>query len=85
MLNESNADCLPIFKWLISQWDNNGKFNTINDQDMIIGIQALSEFSRKFSIKDTDLVNITIDATNNTKYAFNVNKDTAIILQSQKV
>lgn len=85
MLNESNTDCLPIFKWFMYQWEYNGKFNTINKQDMIIGIEALSEFARKFSINDNDVVNITIGATNYIKYNLNVNKDNAIILQSQKV
>lgn len=80
MLDESNADCVSIFKWLMSRCKNNGKFDTFNQQDMIMGIEALSEFSTN----DRDVVNVTIDAANNTKY-FNVNRDNAIVLQTQKL
>lgn len=68
ILNETNSDCLPIFKWLMSQCENNGKFDTNSEQDVIIGIEALSELARKFNINELNVVNIPNDATNNTKY-----------------
>lgn len=82
MLSETDAECLPILKWLLTQRNEKGGFE--GTQDTIVGIEALAKFAAKIITKDTN-AKITIDASNNTKYSFDVNKENVLVLQSQKV
>lgn len=75
------AECLPILKWLLNQRNDQGGFE--GTQDTIVGIEALASFATKITTKDNN-VNIDI-ATSDAKFNFNVNKDNALVLQSQKV
>lgn len=80
MLNDADTECLPILKWLLTQRNDIGGFE--GTQDTVVGIEALAKFATKIATKDTDM-KITIDAANT--FDFNVNKDNALTLQSQKV
>ncbi|XP_031636083.1 ovostatin-like, partial [Contarinia nasturtii] len=79
MLNDED-ECLPILKWLLTQRNDIGGFE--GTQDTIVGIEALAKFASKIATKDTDM-KITIEAPNTIN--FNVNKDNALTLQSQKL
>lgn len=78
---QNDSDCLPILKWLLNQRNDQGGFE--GTQDTIVGIEALAKFATKITTKENN-VKIEI-ATNGNKYNFNVNKDNALVLQSQKV
>lgn len=82
MLTDSDAECLPILKWLLTQRNDRGAFEGI--QDTIVGIEALAKFATRISTKDAES-KITVDASNNTKTVFSINTDNASILQSQMV
>lgn len=78
---ESDSDCLPILKWLLNQRNDQGGFE--GTQDTIVGIEALAKFATKITAKEN---NVKIEMTaNSNKYNFNVNKDNALVRQSQKV
>lgn len=80
--SQSEVECLPILKWLLRQRNNKGGFE--GTQDTIVGIEALARFATKLAIQDTD-ARSTIASSNNIKYSFDVNKENALILQSEKV
>lgn len=73
---------LPIVKWLLSQQNDCGGFQST--QDTVVGLQALSKFAEKISSKDSN-VRITIGYGDNAEANMNVNADNAIILQKYEV
>lgn len=78
---EQTSKCLPIVKWLLNQRNSNGGFE--GTQDTIIGIEALAKFADQIS---TDERNIEILSwADENENRFNVNKDNALILQSEVV
>lgn len=81
-MNAQNSECLPILKWLLNQRNSKGGFE--GTQDTIVGIEALANFATKIATKNNN-VKIDINTVNDTKYRFDVNKDNALVLQSQMV
>lgn len=82
MTNKANMDCLPIFQWLLTQRNDTGGFE--GTQDTVIGIEALARFATKLDADNKQLT-VTIDASDNTKINFYVNKNNGMTLQSQEV
>ncbi|XP_037958039.1 alpha-1-inhibitor 3-like isoform X2 [Teleopsis dalmanni] len=75
---------LPITKWLISQRNSNGGFSS--SQDTVVGLEALIKFAEKSGAgKPSFVINFgTAEKSTNTG-KFEVNKENALVMQSQKV
>lgn len=78
----NDSELLPIVKWLLNQRNDQGGFE--GTQDTIVGIEALANFAAKIATKE-NRVNIDVTSSDDTKFSFNVEKDNALVLQSQKV
>lgn len=80
---DSDTECLPILKWLLNQRNDQGGFE--GTQDTIMGIEALACFASKISTKSDTNANIGVSTSTGNKFAFEVNANNSLILQSQKV
>lgn len=77
---ENGSDEMPVVKWLLNQRNSRGGFH--GTQDTNIGIEALANFALK--VKNS-AVKIDVRTSSGDEYAFDVNKDNFLVLQSQKV
>lgn len=78
----NDSELLPIVKWLLNQRNDQGGFE--GTQDTIVGVEALANFAAKIATKE-NRVNIDVTSSDDSKFSFNVDKDNALVLQSQKV
>lgn len=79
---KKDSDCLPILKWLLNQRNDQGGFE--GTQDTIVGLEALANFAAKISSKDTK-IKIEAKTEPATNLYFDINRDNALVLQSQKI
>lgn len=73
-----DTDALPIMKWLISQRNDKGGFQST--QDTVVGLQALAKLAAKISSKDND-VTIVVSYNENQQREIKVNSENNLILQ----
>nr|XP_029708913.1 CD109 antigen-like isoform X3 [Aedes albopictus] len=73
-----DSDALPIMKWLISQRNDKGGFQST--QDTVVGLQALAKLAAKISTKNND-VTIVVTYNENQQKEMKVNADNNMILQ----
>ncbi|XP_050081691.1 CD109 antigen-like [Anopheles aquasalis] len=78
LVSSTGLESLPVMKWLLSQRNDKGGFQST--QDTVVGLEALAKIAAKFSSDD---LNITMEMkTGQTvQRSFNVNKDNALVLQ----
>lgn len=79
--NKSN-EAFPYFKWLLTQRNDHGGFE--GTQDTVVGLAALAKFAERISTKDNN-VQIVVSAKDTNETHINVNKENALILQSNEV
>ncbi|XP_038106491.1 CD109 antigen isoform X3 [Culex quinquefasciatus] len=73
-----DTDALPIMKWLISQRNDKGGFQST--QDTVVGLQALAKLAAKISSKNND-VTIVVSYNENQQREIKVNSENNLILQ----
>lgn len=73
-----DTDALPIMKWLISQRNDKGGFQST--QDTVVGLQALAKLAAKISSKNND-VTIVVTYSENQQREIKVNSENNLILQ----
>ncbi|KXJ75385.1 hypothetical protein RP20_CCG011856 [Aedes albopictus] len=73
-----DSDALPIMKWLISQRNDKGGFQST--QDTVVGLQALAKLAAKISTKNND-VTVVVTYNENQQKEMKVNADNNMILQ----
>uniref|UniRef100_A0A1Q3FP24 CD109 antigen n=1 Tax=Culex tarsalis TaxID=7177 RepID=A0A1Q3FP24_CULTA len=73
-----DTDALPIMKWLISQRNDKGGFQST--QDTVVGLQALAKLAAKISSKNND-VTIVVSYSENQQREIKVNSENNLILQ----
>lgn len=76
-------DGLPIVKWLLSQQNNRGGFQST--QDTVVGLQALGKFAEYISTdKDIEVV-INHNDNSGTNSKLNIKNENALVLQTYQV
>lgn len=80
--NNAVTEGLPIMKWLISQRNKEGGFQST--QDTVIGLKALAGMAGHILSTDSN-IQITAKYNDNEEASLNVNKDNAILLQSREL
>ncbi|XP_050072372.1 CD109 antigen-like [Anopheles maculipalpis] len=73
---------LPITKWLVSQRNDKGGFEST--QDTVVGLQALSKMAAQLSSTEAD-VSIKVTVPNGQEKAISVNKDNLLVLQKHEL
>jgi CD109 antigen len=73
-----DSDAIPIMKWLISQRNENGGFQST--QDTVVGIQALSQMASKIYVPNNNIA-INLKYNEGTAAQMGVNPGNALILQ----
>ncbi|XP_021702195.1 CD109 antigen isoform X4 [Aedes aegypti] len=73
-----DSDALPIMKWLISQRNDKGGFQST--QDTVVGLQALAKLAAKISSKNND-VTIVVTYNENQQKEMKINSENNMILQ----
>lgn len=76
------TDSLPVLKWLISQRNINGGFEST--QDTIMGLTALIKFSEKLSFEGSN-VQVVFSYGDGAETRMNVNEVNSIVLQTYTV
>lgn len=76
------TDGLPIMKWLLSQQNENGGFQST--QDTVLGITALAKYAEKIAFGESNAV-IGVSYKNGSESAININKENSLVLQSIEV
>lgn len=77
-----DADAIPIMKWLVSQRNENGGFQST--QDTVVGLQALSKLASKIYEANSE-VEITVKSKDSAPVIMNINKENSLILQKYEV
>lgn len=77
-----DTDGISTMKWLISQRNENGGFNST--QDTVVGLQALSKLAAKIYDDNSD-IEVTIKSDSPTPTTITVNSTNALILQKYEV
>ena len=75
-------DAVPIMKWLVTQRNENGGFQST--QDTIVGLQALSKLAKKIYVPNSR-VDISLQYNDATTANLNVNEGNALILQKYEL
>lgn len=73
---------LPFTRWLLSQRNDHGGFQST--QDTVVGLQALAKMAEKISSKDNN-VQVVVTYNNGVESKMNINKENAMILQQYEV
>uniref|UniRef100_A0A182T7V1 Alpha-macroglobulin receptor-binding domain-containing protein n=1 Tax=Anopheles maculatus TaxID=74869 RepID=A0A182T7V1_9DIPT len=73
---------LPIMKWLVSQRNDKGGFEST--QDTVVGLQALSRMAAQLSSSEAD-VSIKVTVPNGQAKSISVNKDNVLVLQKHEL
>lgn len=76
------TDALSIMKWLITQRNENGGFQST--QDTVVGLQALAKLSTKTFTSSNDF-HVTVKSSIKTHAEFHVNSENSLILQKQEL
>lgn len=80
---KEESKCLPILKWLLNQRNSQGGFE--GTQDTVVGLEALAKFACKIATKDNNVSIVVSTLEDKTEHRVTVNKDNALLLQSEKV
>lgn len=80
--NNQITDGLPIMKWLLSQQNENGGFQST--QDTVVGITALAKYAEKIAFGESNAV-IGVSYKNGSESAININKGNSLLLQTVEV
>lgn len=80
--NNQIADGLPIMKWLLSQQNENGGFQST--QDTVVGISALAAYAEKIAFGESNTV-IGVSFKNNSETGINIHKGNSLLLQTVEV
>lgn len=75
-------DGLPILKWLLTQQNDQGGFQST--QDTVVGLQALAKFAERVSSKDNN-IQVQVGYNDGATTNMNINADNSIILQTYEV
>ena len=75
------TDSLPLMKWLISQRNDQGGFQST--QDTVVGIFALSKLGGKIAVKNTNLEIVATSGTEN--HLAKIDNENAMVQQSFEV
>lgn len=86
--SEEPGKLLPIIKWLVSQRNSLGGFDST--QDTVVGLQALIKFAEKYSATGDGKMKIEFEAQDGegkdvTKGTFSVDKENSLLLQTHVV
>uniref|UniRef100_A0A3F2Z148 TEP1-F n=1 Tax=Anopheles minimus TaxID=112268 RepID=A0A3F2Z148_9DIPT len=73
---------LPIMKWLVSQRNDKGGFEST--QDTVVGLQALSKMAAQLSSTEAD-VSVKVMVPNSQEKLLSVNKDNLLVLQKHEL
>lgn len=79
----SFTDGLPVMKWLLSQRNAEGGFQST--QDTVVGLQALAKFAEKISSKSNNVQVAITYGTEGAESKANVNAANSMILQQYEV
>lgn len=82
MQADRDTDAIPVMKWLVTQRNENGGFQST--QDTVVGLQALSKLAAKVHVADSDL-NITVIPENSNPTNINVNTENSLVLQKHEL
>lgn len=80
--NNQITDGLPIMKWLLSQQNENGGFQST--QDTVVGITALAKYAEKIAFGESNAV-IGVSHKNGSESVINISKDNSLVLQTIEV
>lgn len=81
LANQDN-EAIPIMKWLVTQRNENGGFEST--QDTVVGLQALSKLAAKVHVADSDM-KITVKPEQANPATINVNTVNSLILQKHEL
>lgn len=73
-----DSDAIPIMKWLVTQRNENGGFQST--QDTVVGLQALSKLAAKIYVPNNN-VQINMEYSEGTAAQLSVNPGNSLILQ----
>lgn len=76
------SDAIPIMKWLVTQRNENGGFQST--QDTVLGLQALSKLAVKIYVPNSRVA-VSLQYNNATAANLNVNEDNSLILQNYEL
>lgn len=76
------TQAVPIMKWLISQRNENGGFQST--QDTVVGLQALSKLAEKIYVPESN-IEILVENFEKLEAKMNVNKENALVLQKHQL
>lgn len=79
---DRDVDALAIGKWLITQRNENGGFQST--QDTVVGLQALAKLATKIYTAQSNVA-ITLNSDASTTTTMNVNNDNALVLQKYEL
>ncbi|XP_058056819.1 CD109 antigen-like [Anopheles bellator] len=82
LLTSSGLEGLPIMKWLISQRNDKGGFQST--QDTVVGLEALAKMAAKVSSSESD-VTVTVKAADDVERSLTVNQENALVLQKHQL
>lgn len=80
--NNQITEGLPIMKWLLSQQNENGGFQST--QDTVVGLTALAKYAEKLAFGDSNAV-VGVSYKNGSESAISVNKENSLLLQTLEV
>lgn len=76
------TESIPILKWLVSQRNKNGGFQST--QDTVVGLQALSNLAAKMHSSESR-VNIAVNHGKGPAVSLDVNDENALVLQKHEL
>ncbi|CRK99836.1 CLUMA_CG013142, isoform B [Clunio marinus] len=76
------SDAVPIMKWLVTQRNENGGFQST--QDTVVGLQALSKLAARIFVPNSK-IDISMKYTDAAAANLNVNSDNSLILQKYEL
>ncbi|CAG9810736.1 unnamed protein product [Chironomus riparius] len=82
ILADKDNEAVPIMKWLVTQRNENGGFQST--QDTVVGLQALSKLATKIHVADSDL-QIVVKPDHASGATINVNSANSLILQKHEL
>ncbi|XP_052893248.1 CD109 antigen-like [Anopheles moucheti] len=80
--SSSGLEGLPIMKWLVSQRNDKGGFEST--QDTVVGLQALSKMAAQLSSSEADM-SIKVTMLGGQEKILSVNKDNILVLQRHEL
>jgi CD109 antigen len=77
-----DADAVPIMKWLVTQRNSEGGFQST--QDTVVGLQALAKLAAKVYVPNSK-IEILLKHGNDQRTNLNVNEENALVLQKNEI